>query len=45
MVVALAVHGYFFAILTVDTLEPFRADTYLVKILSKIDLKLRLTSV
>ena len=43
MVVALAVHG--FAILTVDALQPFRADGYLGKILSKIDLKLRLTSV
>ena len=45
MVVALAAHGYFLAILTVDALEPFRDDSYLVKILSKIDLKLRLTSV
>ena len=45
MVVALAADGYFLAILTVDALEPFRADSYLVKILSKIDLKLRLTSV
>ena len=33
MVVALAAHGYFLAILTVDALEPFRADSYLVKIL------------